>query len=474
MEKYNKSDPKSIEKYAKKLVGKTFNDVINEDDAVASEVYESDDFLSEYESTSNASKKGNKGRLGQVVEEHYFHYHINSDQNPDFKEAGVELKVTCYKKNKNGDLSAKERVVITMIDYFSVINETFYDSHVWDKCKLMLLIYYLYDKAVKDRYNYRIGYVSLFTPPKEDLPTIESDFNKIVQKVRNGKAHELSEGDTDYLGAVTKGANANSVRVQPFSDIPAKQRAFAFKEKYMTHVLNHYIIPNKDMGEYILDENENKALEEAVIEKVDKYSGMTEKEICEAFDIDYEKKPKQLEALLAYRILGIKGNKAEEFEKANIIVKTIRIGKNDKIKESMSFPTFKFKELVNEEWETSDFFNYLSETRFLFVVYKYNKNDELVLKGCQFWNIPYDDLQEVKKVWIRTKQVLIDGLEVKVINNKRYNNFPGSSENPVCHVRPHAQNAQDTYELPDGRMYPKQCFWLNNTYVLSQIQDRLK
>ena len=41
---------------------------------------------------------------------------------------------------------------------------------------------------------------------------------------------------------------------------------------------------------------------------------------------------------------------AEEFEKANIVVKTIRIGKNNKIKESMSFPTFKFKELVQEEF----------------------------------------------------------------------------------------------------------------------------
>ena len=50
--------------------------------------------------------------------------------------------------------------------------------------------------------------------------------------------------------------------------------------------------------------------------------------------------------MLAYRMLGIKGNHAEEFEKANIVVKTIRIGKNNKIKESMSFPTFKFKELL--------------------------------------------------------------------------------------------------------------------------------
>ena len=38
--------------------------------------------------------------------------------------------------------------------------------------------------------------------------------------------------------------------------------------------------------------------------------------------------------MLAYRMLGIKGNHAEEFEKANVVVKTIRIAKNNKIKEN--------------------------------------------------------------------------------------------------------------------------------------------
>ena len=136
----------------------------------------------------------------------------------------------------------------------------------------------------------------------------------------------------------------------------------------------------------------------------------------------------------------------------------------------MSFPTFKFKELVEEDWEDSAFGNYLRETRFLFVVYKFDKQDELRLKGCQFWNIPYDDLESnVKSVWEKTQRVLREGLQIEKKNGKNYNNFPKSSENPVCHVRPHAQNSKDTYELPDGRKYPKQCFWLNNSYILSQL-----
>lgn len=41
---------------------------------------------------------------------------------------------------------------------------------------------------------------------------------------------------TMYLAACTKGANAASVRRQPFSQIPAKQRAYSLKGSYMTQV----------------------------------------------------------------------------------------------------------------------------------------------------------------------------------------------------------------------------------------------
>ena len=97
------------------------------------------------------------------------------------------------------------------------------------------------------------------------------------------------------------------------------------------------------------------------------------------------------------------------------------------------------------------------------------------LKGSQFWNIPYNDLEtEVRSVWEKTKKVIIDGLKVTKVNGVNQSNLPKASENPVCHVRPHGQNAKDTYELPDGRSYPKQCFWLNNSYILSQLNDKLK
>ena len=108
------------------------------------------------------------------------------------------------------------------------------------------------------------------------------------------------------------------------------------------------------------------------------------------------------------------------------------------------------------------------------VVYKYDEQDRLRLKGCQFWNIPYNDLEgNVKNVWMKTQRVIKEGIHITVKNGRKYNNLPKASDNPVCHVRPHALNAEDTYELPNGEQFPKQCFWLNNSYILMQLRKDL-
>jgi hypothetical protein len=128
-----------------------------------------------------------------------------------------------------------------------------------------------------------------------------------------------------YLGAAPKASTSADRRQQPFSDEPAKPRAFAFKNSYMTYVLNNYIIPGKITYEPIISEESTDSFEDYVVNKIDRYRAYSVNDLCTEFNIEIRKKPKNLEAMLAYRILGIKGNHAEEFEKANVVVKTIRI-----------------------------------------------------------------------------------------------------------------------------------------------------
>lgn len=87
----------------------------------------------------------NKGTHGHILEEDVYKYGANSKSAPDFEEAGIELKVTPYKRNKNGTLSAKERLVLNIINYMEEYKTTFYKSHFWYKNKLIEIIWYLHE-----------------------------------------------------------------------------------------------------------------------------------------------------------------------------------------------------------------------------------------------------------------------------------------------------------------------------------------
>lgn len=486
---YDETNPLSIEAYSQNLIGKTFADILNENSYNNELIHEDSSKYGE----SHENKK-RKGGLGELLEECFFRYKCNNDSKPDFDQAGVELKVTPYKINNNNSLSAKERLIITMIDYFNVVNEDFFESHVWAKSKLILLIYYLYSKDIKNRLDYTINYAKLFTPPKEDIEIIKHDYETIVNKIKAGKAHELSEGDTLYLGAATKASTSSDRRGQPFSDIPAKPRAFSFKNSYMTYVLNSFIIPNKTTYEPIikdLSELNGTTFERYILDKINSYVGKSDKELCELLDRKYNNNKSQW-IDLAYRMLGIKSNQAEEFAKANIVVKAIRLEKNGTMKESISFPAFRFKELIKEEWEDSNLFNYFNDTRFLFVVYQ-NNGDNYILKGSQLWNMPYTDLNNtVYKGWNNVRTSINNGIKFTIKETKTglivSNNLPKKHDNPIVHIRPHAQKSaylfatgqiigninRDANELPDGQWMTTQSFWINNDYILKQLDETIK
>ena len=208
------------------------------------------------------------------------------------------------------------------------------------------------------------------------------------------------------------------------------------------------------------------SFEDYIISKVRPFYGKTQQELKDQFDIDST--AKSLNERLLARMLGISGHIAntEEFQKACIIPKTIRVQRNGKIKESMSFPTFDFIELSKEdEWEESELYNYLAPTKFMFVIFRENDAGEYVFDDVRFWNIPNDDLDEVRIVWERTVQALRRGVRLVPTLRGVSNDLPKQSESLVAHVRPHGRDASDKLPLPDGRMMTKQCFWFNRSYV---------
>ena len=74
-----------------------------------------------------------KGQLGGLLENCYFGYKPNSEQEADFSNVGIELKQTAIDETKKGGLRAGERLSITNISFDSPVEENFYQSHLWNK-----------------------------------------------------------------------------------------------------------------------------------------------------------------------------------------------------------------------------------------------------------------------------------------------------------------------------------------------------
>lgn len=493
---YDINDEKSIISYAKKMEGMTYNDILTlcKDYLVAYDEGKihnrNDEFVNHLRKEKFINKDSAKGQLGNFIELYYFGYVPNGNQDADLSELGIEIKQTPIDLTKTGEMTAGERLSITNISYNEPVEDDFYKSHVWKKIHRILLVQYIRDKSI-NRLDNKIKYVNLFTPPEEDIKIIIDDYEKIISKIKQGKAHEISEGDTMYLGASTKGATAaSSIRYQYYGNhIPAKKRNFCFKRGYMNYVLNNYIMTNKVPYESIIkniNDLNNTSFEDYIISKINVYKGKSKEELFSILNYNMkqgDKENKAIYAEFAYRMLGISSNRAKEFIQADIEVKAIRVEKDGKIREHMSFPTFKSKELIRQEWEESDICNFFENKKFLFVVYK---NDGITyrLEGAQLWNMPYTDLENIVQYeWLAIRDRYRKGITFTVTRSKVLNNLPNPTDSKIIHVRPHAQkayfrlksgyckgdNPSNGDELQNGEWMTKQCFWLNKEYIMRQL-----
>ena len=437
---YDKTSVESIVAHAKKLTGKTLEEMTD--------------------LPPNIINTKNRGDLGTLIEVFFFKHKPPNNHDPDFPDAGengLELKTTGVKKVKN-EFRTKERLVLTMIDFNKIIKEKWGESNFLKKCGLMLILFYLYTKEIPVHQRKFVIDPLLYNLLETDVIIIRKDWEFIRTKIEQGKAHELSEGDTLYLGACRKGSGGEKekLREQPNSSTKAKARAFSFKPEYLNSLLSNHledekptVIPTKEL-----------TFEQLTIDKFKPYLGKTINQIGkEVGYIRINPKQKSYEAELAKRIISGGKSRVPELDKAGIIVKTARL-KKGKLRESVSFPYFKYLEIIKEDWEDSTFFERI-ERKFLWVVLDTNENEEHYLKKVGYWNMPYEDRLEAEKVWEETKRkVAIDA-----------SNLPKESENRVAHVRPHAANKLDTLPTPQGTNEVKKCFWLNRAYIESVVKS---
>ena len=143
-------------------------------------------------------------------------------------------------------------------------------------------------------------------------------------------------------------------------------------------------------------------------------------------------------------------------------------------------------------WESSMLYNLLTNRKYFFLVFWEGENGT-IFKGCQIWGMPDSDLDIVRDMWNRTKRILSYGIDLKkkvkadgsvIIEN----NLPGIKDNGIVHIRPHSAKSyyelsngerygsgtiSDSDVLPNGERMTKQAYWLNRSYIESQLDSEL-
>ena len=456
---YDITNPNSIFEYSKQLLNKSLRDFLVED---------------------YVPKKG-KGGLGQMVENLFFMLETNNNPNADFSQAGMELKCTPLKSNRNGDFIIKERLVCNMITYCDVVHEDFKHSHFYLKCRVMLLLFYLYQSGASCL-DFRFIYSVLWKLPEKDLIIIQHDYNVIIDKIKQGKAHLLSEGDTMYLGACRKGQKGESLMRQPYSETGAPRRAFSLKMSYMRTILAYVTesgtnavtnIPQYRQQITTTDKLTRQSFDEIILQRFTPYIRQYYKTIAENLNIDISNNPKNKFAMIANAIVASNKcsnvNRSEEFLKAGLTMKTIRIQAKMNIKEAMSFENIDYMEVAEcDNWFESRLYELFS-SRFLFVIFREQNEvrNDYVLDDTFFWTMPQNDLEDAEKYWNHIRKNVIAG---KISDEYWWK----AKDKRKFHVRPKARKAVELAPTPDGKGAKKFCYWFNNDYVREIVETHLK
>ena len=480
---YNDEDIDSVVNYSHKLLNRKFAEVMEEYNSSLYKTYEDYQNQEAKEYEKKEIKPSSKGQYGNYIERYYYGYQPNSNAAADFEKIGVELKVTPFKVNKNGTISAKERLVLTIINYFEENLDDFYQTHLWQKCSKILLLFYNGLIPENTVFDYMIEKVFLFEWFEEDMNVILDDFARITQKIKEGRAHELSESDGNYLSTCTKGAgNEKDWRSQPFSDELAKQRAWELKPSYMTYLINHKIFNQSDQGSVLSSFRGNKkSFTEVIAEKILSYKGLSEQELYDRFEVNPKAKGKN--STLIRKILGLTGDldRTREFQKANMNLRVIRVNKEGLPSEDSPFKVYDFIELAqNDNWEESHVFQEICNKRYMFVVFKEVESGEYVLSQVKFWGFPERLVDEAKRVWNETRTIINEGVQLTQTKKGVVTNFPQSKVNKFLFTKIHATNSyyeiekdvfvgkgklSDTTPLPDGRRITKHSFWIPKKFL---------
>ena len=188
-------------------------------------------------------KPKDKGNLGKIFEYALFGQKPNNKSECDFKECERDLKVTKFKKLRDGTYNAKERLTITNVgntqkDDFGkdILSATcFKETPYYKKSRRGVLIvadagdikvkYNTFDDVMKQKVMGVITY-DIEDIPDEYYKQIEEDFQNIKNRI---KEKNISQSGQKFL------------HIHPHGSKGSSTRALGFTNKFVTLLFHHYM-----------------------------------------------------------------------------------------------------------------------------------------------------------------------------------------------------------------------------------------
>jgi DNA mismatch repair endonuclease MutH len=188
-----------------------------------------------------------KSVVANIIETNYFGIPTNSEEYPDFKDLGIELKVSPLKPVYGGKyLNAKERNVIGMVDYSDVLAKpSWHDNNrLSKKLRRVLFVFYVHDDSVPAM-AWKVVTTFLWSPNRSEDQAIQRDYEIIRARVLSGQRNR--EGDNTFLATCPKHAGGFN-RSDPTSSAPgslsshpslsfAEKRGFCLRNKEVTRII---------------------------------------------------------------------------------------------------------------------------------------------------------------------------------------------------------------------------------------------
>lgn len=221
---YNKNfrDEQDVDDFAKRLVGKSFG-----------EAWQESPYNIKRDDT-RGSGLHNKGAEGNYLEAIFGK---PCDSNPErdvMTRSGQssELKAVPVYRTKLGNVSFRQRLTVSEINYNEILRTDFRHSHAYHKLQDMIIVFYHRVKGLsaKDEQIVKVVTFHIDKHP-EFLHKMERDWKTIQQFVKQGRAQDIHENRSIFplIDPFEKAENKQDTESQPYSKIRVVRRAVAFR-----------------------------------------------------------------------------------------------------------------------------------------------------------------------------------------------------------------------------------------------------